>query len=799
MQQSHKVFIGYSRNPANISHEVRYAAEMTKRSGVADAVTWEVTPAQGRLIISTVLQAIDESTVCLFDITTLSENVLFEVGYAFSRQKHLLLSVNSAYETAQYNWKSLNIFSTAGCLFYETGGELARKFLAGLNTASRATLWDDISEALETYRKQSLFFVPTYQASEVERNLRRLVAAQRDLGARVTSADPGEQGSAPLAWYVNAVYSSAATLLQLTGDGSHRSVVDNARTAFLAGLARGLERPLLIVVDDSYQGPVDYKDLLYIYQGKKRLKERVQGWVDGALFANSADNSGQLEEVRPRLALATELKDLKFGEYVAEDESDTLDEYFVRTAEYEAVLTSASAVFVGRKGVGKSANMIRAAQELKEDKRNLVCIIRPSTYELEGLVSVLRAMGVDGNQSFLVESFWKFLLYSEIAICAVSAAESLPAGIGIGTPMAHLRDYLCKNGINDEFSVRLERVVDDARNNIRSSGEVSIERQREKIAQVLHRNIVSSLRRLLGEALNDRTRVALLVDNLDTAWRRTGQLRHLGVLLLGLLASSGRVAEEFRRQGNKLSRVNVTLAVFLRADIFDEVIKEAREPDKIHTMRIDWSQRDLLSRVMDERYLAVRPVGTDPQELWSRFFCPHVNGQQTRDYILGRILSRPRDFVFFCKAAVYNAVNARHGRVEEQDIAEAERAYSNFALASLMVEYGSTRGHLESVLYEFAGSDSIVTRSQALEAIAFALDGDEAESVEDILEDLVRISFFGIEVHEGEFRYPDRDSEVRKAKVLSRKTARSTQREERLEIHPAYRNFLDIKEIQGGF
>jgi hypothetical protein len=264
-----------------------------------------------------------------------------------------------------------------------------------------------------------------------------------------------------------------------------------------------------------------------------------------------------------------------------------------------------------------------------------------------------------------------------------------------------------------------------------------------------------------------------------------------------LLGSSGGVAEEFRRQGNNLSRVNVTLAVFLRADIFDEVIKEAREPDKIHTMRIDWSQRDLLTRVMDERYLAVRPVGTDPLELWSRFFCPEINAQKTRDYILKRILPRPRDFVFFCKAAVYNAVNARHARVEETDIAEAERAYSNFALDALLVEYGSTRGHLESVLYEFAGSNSVVTRSQALNTITSVLGDGKSESAEDVLEDLARISFFGIETHEGEFRYPDRDSELRKAKVLSRKIAQLTRREERLEIHPAYRNFLDVEEING--
>jgi hypothetical protein len=793
----HRVFIGYSRNPEQVSHEVRDAAEALKRIGIAKTVTWESTPAQGRLIITTVLQAIDASTICLFDITTLSENVLFEVGYAFSRQKHVLLCVNRGHEAGEHNWKSLNIFSTAGCLFYETGSELAQKFLTGLEVASQKTLWDDVSQALDNYGVQSLFYVPTYQSSESERNLRRFVDVERGKGTRVLVADPGEQGSAPLSWYVNAVYCSSATLLQMTGDKSHRSVVNNARTAFLAGLAKGLDRPLLIIVEDDYRGPVDYKDMLFVYHNKKRLKEHVQDWLDGAFFATRQKES--ILENAPRLELATELKQLRFGEYVAEDESDTLDDYFVRTAEYEAVLSSSSVVFVGRKGVGKSANMIQASQELGEDKRNLVCVIRPSTYELEGLVRVLQSIGVDGNQGLLIENFWKFLLYSEIAIAAVKSAERLPAGIGTGTSMSQLRDYLQQHEISDEFSVRLERAITDIRAKITAETfDLSIELQRARIIGVLHGHVVSNLRRLLGEALSDRARVALLVDNLDTAWRRTTQLGPLGALLLGLLASASRVADEFGKQNNRLSSVNVTLAIFLRSDIFDEVIKEAREPDKISTMRINWGQRDLLTRVIDERYLSVRPADTDPMELWTLFFCPDIKGQETRDYILGHILQRPRDFVFFCKAAVFNAVNARHKRVEESDILEAEKSYSKFALDALIVEYGSSLDYLEIVTYEFAGSVQIITRSQALEIISTALEVQQTDSrstAEEILDDLVRISFLGVETREDKFAYPDRDADLRKAKVLSRKTALRAGREERFQIHPAYRNFLDVTEV----
>lgn len=544
----HKVFIGYSKRPDETSQEIAHAATVINKSGFAETRTWESTPATGRVIIETVLQAINDSSICLFDVTTLSENVLFEVGYAFSQQKHLVLSVHKT-QTSLHDWRSFDIFSTIGCIFYETGSELASKFMTGLAAASEKTLWDDVSQALDGHVRNSLFYVPTYHTSEAERNLRRMMAKERDLGTKVTIADPAEQGSAPLAWYVNAVYSSAATLLQMSGETHDRNRLHNARTAFIAGLARGLNRPLMVVVDEEYRGPVDYKDILYTYHSKKKLAEKVGPWLKKAFDIWNHEGSTLDQQNAPKVELATELKALKFGDYVAENETDTLDEYFAETAEYEAVLRESSVVFVGRKGMGKSANMIRASQVLSDDKRNLVCLIRPTSYDLDGLVSVLQSIGGDGNQAFLVESFWRFLLYSEIALSAVSAADRLPAGISPGTPISHLRDYLTQNEIADEFSVRLERVIASALAELKNTPQGnSLQKQRERITQVLHGNIVGNLRKLLGEALRDRHRVALLVDNLDSAWTKSAQLRSQAFLLVGLLGAVSRISEDFQKE-----------------------------------------------------------------------------------------------------------------------------------------------------------------------------------------------------------------------------------------------------------
>jgi hypothetical protein len=359
--------------------------------------------------------------------------------------------------------------------------------------------------------------------------------------------------------------------------------------------------------------------------------------------------------------------------------------------------------------------------------------------------------------------------------------------------MARLRDYLTQNDIAEEFSVRLERAIESVRRDMKGPAG-TIEKQRERIAQALHGNIVGNLRKLLGEALRDRHRVALLVDNLDSAWTKSAQLKSQAVLLVGLLSTVSRIAEEFQRENNKLRSVNVTVSAFLRSDIYDEVIREAREPDKINTKRIDWNQPDLLKRVMDERYLCMRPKGTSPDELWEQYFCPSVDGKPTLEYILSTILHRPRDLVFFCKAAVINAANARHSTVEQSDIAAAKKNYSKFALDALLVEYGSTMGYLEEVVYEFAGSPSIMSKAEIVDMIQTIPGLTDGDTASECLEALLMLSFLGIEVREGSFAYPDRADDLRKAKILARNAARRSKREERFEFHPAYRDFLEIED-----
>jgi hypothetical protein len=283
----------------------------------------------------------------------------------------------------------------------------------------------------------------------------------------------------------------------------------------------------------------------------------------------------------------------------------------------------------------------------------------------------------------------------------------------------------------------------------------------------------------------------VLIDNLDKGWERSADLPTLARLLLGLLSAIGRVRTDFEKEDYWRARISLTVATFLRSDIYAYVRSVAREPDKLPVSLFNWQDPGVLIRVLEERFLAARPDGTDAAELWQRFFCDTVLGISTREFLLSRALARPRDLIYLCNAAIVTAVNRAHERVEEDDILTAERAYSQFAFESLLVENGITITQFQAILYEFLGEPEIVTEPDIRNLIRRA--GIESSLVESIVARLKTVAFLGVETAPGRFEFPEQSQEADRADVLARKVSEARGAAARLTIHPAYRAYLEIK------
>jgi hypothetical protein len=615
---------------------------------------------------------------------------------------------------------------------------------------------------------------------------RFLHAAASHLGLDIVVTDPAESAFYTLPWYAQQIYASVGVVLHFSADWRVNASHHNARSALIGGLAVGMKRPILMLAEEDYSDPIDYRDVLFVYSNSRACVNRAREWVESRL--PTQEEIGALPPSQ-RLRLGTELRSVRLGEAVAENEESSLGNYFVETGSFLEVLEDRVTVFIGRKGTGKTANMLRATERLREDARNLVVVIKPYGYELTGLLRVLKRFTDRDTEGYLVESLWKYLLYSEIAIAAANEFAARPPAVVFGTPAQELLDYVNDpaNGLTEEFAVRLERAVEGLQE---VGDEGSIENARRGIAERLHEGTLQALRGLLGRALADRRRVALLVDNLDKAWDKSGDVDELAKMVLGLLVAIGGLARDFRRRDHWRRPVPVSLCVFLRSDIYTYVARVAREPAKIPVSNIVWSNPELLLRVIEQRYVAGRDNGADPSEVWDRFFSSHVGMIPARDYILSRILPRPRDIVYFCNEAIIAAINSGHATIEGQDVLRAEKIYSEFAFEAILVENGITVMQLEQVLFQFAGARPIVDRAEIDAFIQAA--GVSLERSEIVVRRLRELAFVGIEVRPEEFSYDETQSGLARDDVLARKLCEASGTNVRFQIHPAFRAYLEI-------
>jgi hypothetical protein len=774
------IFFAYGSAPRLRSETLRLTAKALSDRG-RNARTWEDLQVRGSVLIDTICRSIDSSSTVVAEVSDLNSNVLFEAGYALASNKHLWLALDETDGEAARRWKELGIFSTVGRLDYSGSSD---KLAAACDDASPAQMGEP--SLLETLmsggrtRQPNAVCAPALPTRfQAALTLESFLERQSDL----TILGAGDDlGMAPLDFYVKEIYRSSAAIFHLLAPKRVRSTEHNARASFFAGLAHGFKLPVLMVVEEGFNSPLDYKDLLFTYDSAAALQEHVKVWL-GSLPQQSGSNKRL-----GRLALDIELPLRSFGQYVAEYERDELTDYFVQTSEFRSILAGDAKIFVGRKGTGKTATMSQAVAELRKDRRNLVVSIKPSAYELAGLVEFVQSLESESHSEYAMLSIWTYLLYTEIAVRTVSYASEGPAGTGTYDALLLLERELADLEVNldDDLSARLEKAVDSLGRDSRRHGEAP----HVYVGRVLGLQRLAHLKDLILNTLKDFDRVAVLIDNLDKTWERGAAYEVMARFILSLLTAIGKVEKEFSKPTRGQDPVNVTLTVFLRTDIYDAIAKFAREPDKIGVLTVRWQDAELLVRVLEERYIAnrSRKRGIPAFDMWDEVFDPEVRGLPTRDYFLWRTLPRPRDFVYFANAALTTAINRKHSTITASDIVLAEKQYSRFAIEALLVESEAEGFDLEEALYEFAGLDSTMSVSDLEAVLASYANAREIQTW------LIRTSFLGIEVKSGEFVHVEGEMEARRQLKVAERFAGRHDASVRFRVHPAFRAFLEVRD-----
>ena len=783
-----RCFVAYASEPLSRAESIESAITEIADGGVVDIVGWKSVSVGGRLIISVICDEIRKRDLFVADVTGLNPNVLFELGYAIALRKGVWLLFDSNIDRAKQDFDRFQLLTTIGYSAFSNSRDVISAFYReepykNLENA----LLDDLLGSDDSRRQPRATLLHLKPDIDTDAAIR---VARRVASGRIPSVidDPREVRIQPFSWYVQHAASAFAVSCQFLSTDYKNWETHNAKHALIAGLALGFGKPLLMLAHAPYVPPIDYRDLLRLHDTAAAAEAIYSDWMLPILdaYENRAKDEQQyaLEE-RAR----GELRNIAIGDPVAEFESDALPDYFVPTAAYNEAMRSKHSIFIGRKGAGKTATLYKLSEELRADPRNHICIVKPVDYELEGLLDMLaQQLGV-GEKGYMIESFWKFLLYTELAKSVYEELLGKPAYYERTNAERELCEFVeeQRSLIAPEFSVRLEAAVLRLRD---LPAEGTSDSRRATISERLHDEMLARLRRLIGQVLHTKEKVAILVDNLDKAWDQTSDLYLLSDLLFGLLGVSTRIALDFSKENFWRGAVNLSLTLFLRSDIHAAMIGYARERDKLPVRRISWNDPELLRRVVEERFVKSGADVVRPGDIWDRYFPATVCGIPTRDHLAGFVLPRPRDLIYLVKAAVEFAVNRGHSRIDEKDLLSAQQRYSHFALDSVLSEATPRFPEMSDLLLEFAGGPEIIDRDRIKVGMRKAgIDEHKADETVDLL---IQLTFLGPETAPGRYDFVYDEDVSMKARVMARNIAEQSGTAARYRIHPAFHSFLEI-------
>ena len=619
-----KAFFAYPSKRPILMEAIRDAARELNASKQIDIKTWEECNIGGKPIIDTIYEEIDKAKLFFADLTGLNPNVMFELGYAIARNKRIWLIFDTTYPKEKKMFDQLQILTTVGYIHFCNSRDIVLGFYNDnpLEDIESTLFHTEIEPNLKPGGYNKILYLQSQHEDHAAMRVSHSI--QKKLPNDIIFDDPRESPVRSLAWYGSRVFGCKGLVCHFMDPERDGYALQTARHALVCGMAHGAEIPLLMLAEGDFIAPSDYRKYLNHYKTAPEAINYLDKWLPPV--AEALKNKEKVTVTsRSTERLAADLRNLRFGDYVAENEVENLvGQYFIPTTAYDDAVSGNQNVFVGRKGSGKTANLIKLEDHLGRDNRNVVCVIRPQRYQMLGIVDHLKQYQHRNVKAYTIESLWKFLLFTEIANTAYNnplPSQNTDVEKHFFNFVERNKDLICK-----DFSTRLETCIQSLAEAIEESNK---ENSYFPVSEVLHSHTLKYLRAELGKYLSNYQRVAILIDNLDQAWERQNDIEALSEILWGLLEVAKDLPKDLQKEDNRRQGIQLSLAIFLRSDIFYRIRKVAREPDKMPYSLLKWDDTELLCRIIEERFLSSSEKDLDSEVLWKQYFCPIVHGIPT--------------------------------------------------------------------------------------------------------------------------------------------------------------------------
>lgn len=772
-------FFAYSDKDNIVSNSILEAVATINGNDCINITTWDAMDIEGNSIPLKIMKSIDKCDFFLCDITNLNDNVLYELGYSIGKDKPVRLFINKGFKDVEQRNREFDVLTTVGYQFYINSGDLAKYIWKLTEDTEKNTLLSALSQKNIDFSEREFLFMKSIRETEycswITREIDRLEC-------EYDTDDPLEVVNQSLEWYMSELIQSNGFIAYLQDDLEGADIRNN-KISLVTGIAVGMGLPVLLVAPNNYSSPLDYKSDIVRIGDKKHCEDIIEEWYKNN--KNVLKGNMTPSTTHRVLRQMSKLQKIRLGQNVAENEPEELLSYFVETNAFREAQSRNLSLFVGRKGVGKTANLLKLA-DLLGQSHSRVCVIKPVQYQIDGIIELMRDL-TNAEKGFLVESIWKYLIYTELLKTIYHYIQKRPLFAEKSDAENNIVQFVEKNQnvILGEFSERTQNIIQELLPI--SHEEDEVQEYRIKVSELLHKRIISRVRKLLSDYCSEKEKIVILIDNLDKSWNIGSDIEIISKFLFGLLDVGDNIVTDFSKDSNWNKKINVTLVVFLREDIFSVMKKYAPEADKLQISKMIWDDPVLLLRVIEERMRH-----NDKEDVWKEYFCKEVSGISTKEYLVKHTLPKPRDLIILVSAALGNAINRNHTIIEENDIHDAEEKYSSFALQTLITELQVEYPDMKNFFWNLLGENRICTLDCIHDSMHKA--NVPVEKQEELVSMLCQMSFLGLEIKTGIFKYCYDLEQYEKYKVLAEKTSKNNREVMKFCIHPAFYTTLMIEE-----
>ena len=771
-QVRQSAFVAYSGRDQD--HAKTILAGISKANAATASLTrfepWEFNDIAGRTLVSPIVEKIDTSPFVVADVTYLNFNVVYEIGFAIGRKKKVHLIRSNAVEGDRALARSVGVFDTLGYQIFASEDDL------------RNLLTSHIADQALPLEVTVNNKAPVYVLSNAEKTVASTALISRVKKARYRYRSFSAVDDIRLsATDAIAQVSQSAGVIAMLDDSDQEQMV---RAMFIAGLADGMNKPLLLIAPFASESPLDVRDQVKLYRDPADIADAV------AEFCPQIN--AMLQDLSPPQIIAPNLLgQVSVGDPTAENEMTTLDGYYLQTDQFLRAARGEVNLVVGRKGSGKTALFIRTRDTTRSDKRNIVVDLKPESYQLLKLKDEILQHLTEGSRQHLITAFWEYLILLEVAYKLLEKDKTYHRyNHNIREIYEELEaTYRGSEGISEgDFSERVMQLSDHLSE--RYFGKFGDEEQTKVstqiLTEILYTHDLRKLKDLVSKYLEHKENALVLFDNLDKSWSTTGVDSIDSIIIRCLIDAGRKVEREMQKKGHLFRCV-----VFVRNDVYQYLMANTPDYGKEMRVTLDWSDPDLLREMLRLRLisnLSDEYEHAQFSDIWASICVSHIFGEESSSFLIERSLMRPRNVLKLFNHARASAVNLGKERIDQNDFFKGLKTYSQDLLVELDRELSDVFPQASELLYYFIDSEAKLS-VQALETIISEA-GIEALDFEEIREFLLYHGVLGLSLETKDQYIFDVGYDLKQIKIRLARLGENA----KFVLNPAFVPALEIKD-----